>query len=416
MPDVAPLESPSAVLWPREGLTRVPYALYTNRSIYEREQAALFRGPSWNFLCLEAELPNQGDYKTTRAGDAPVIVARALDGAIHAFENRCAHRGALLCLQPCGNARQLTCVYHSWSYDLKGNLTGVAFRNGIEGKGGMGADFRPQDHGLRKLRVATFSGLVFGTYSSETPPIEDYLGEEIAARIRRVLNRPVKLLGYYTQILPNNWKLYVENVKDTYHASLLHLFFTTFRLNRLSQPGGVIVDHSGGHHVSYSKIRAEHHASEYESESLRSNREGYRLADPSMLMGRDEFGDGITLQILTVFPAFVVQQIQNSLVVRQILPNGAGETELNWTYFGFADDSEEMTLLRLKQANLVGPGGYVSMEDGAVGGFVQRAIAGAGDDAAVVEMGGGGTASQDTRATEASVRGFWKAYRQRMGL
>ena len=65
--------------------------------------------------------------------------------------------------------------------------------------------------------------------------------------------KPV-VLGRVTQALPNNWKLYMENVKDSYHASILHLFFTTFELNRLSQKGGIIVDDSGGHHVSFSAI------------------------------------------------------------------------------------------------------------------------------------------------------------------
>ena len=129
----------------------------------------------------------------------------------------------------------------------------------------------------------------------------------------------------------------------------------------------------------------------------------------------DEFGDGIKLQILTVFPNFVLQQIYNCLAVRQVLPKGPGAMELHWTYFGFADDTPEMSRRRLKQSNLVGPAGYVSMEDGCVGGFVQRGAAAAPDALSVVNMGGDGAESQDTRATEASVRGFWKAYRQHMG-
>ena len=40
----------------------------------------------------------------------------------------------------------------------------------------------------------------------------------------------------------------------------------------------------------------------------------------------------------------------------------------------------------------------------------------ASDVLSVVNMGGEGTESQETRATEASVRGFWKAYRRCMGL
>jgi anthranilate 1,2-dioxygenase large subunit len=73
-------------------------------------------------------------------------------------------------------------------------------------------------------------------------------------------------------------------------------------------------------------------------------------------------------------------------------------------------------MIRLKQANLVGPAGYISMEDGCVGGFVQRGIAGAAGERAVLEMGGADADSSESRVTEASVRGFWKAYRTQMGL
>ena len=121
------------------------------------------------------------------------------------------------------------------------------------------------------------------------------------------------------------------------------------------------------------------------------------------------------MQILTVFPNFVLQQVENSIAVRQILPKGRCETELLWTVLGFEDDDAAMTEMRLKQANLIGPAGYISLEDGAVGGFVQRGIEGAGGAASIVEMGGAGDESQKTRATEASVRGFWRAWRRAMG-
>ena len=121
-------------------------------------------------------------------------------------------------------------------------------------------------------------------------------------------------------------------------------------------------------------------------------------------------------QILTVFPTFVVQQIQNAVAVRQILPKGLESTDLNWTYLGFADDTPGQRRSRLRQANLMGPAGYVSLEDGAVGGFVQRGIVTASDETAVVAMGGEGVGSQETRATETAVRGFWKAWRELMKL
>src|SRR5262252_2890115 len=104
--------------WPAEGLTRVPYWVYSDRDVYEEEQARVFRGPTWNFLCLEAELPNPNNYCRSSLGAMPVVVTRDRDGTLHAFENRCAHRGSLLVLNERGEARDIVCVYHNWSYDL----------------------------------------------------------------------------------------------------------------------------------------------------------------------------------------------------------------------------------------------------------------------------------------------------------
>ena len=70
----------------------------------------------------------------------------------------------------------------------------------------------------------------------------------------------------------------------------------------------------------------------------------------------------------------------------------------------------------MRQSNLIGPSGLISMEDGAATGFVQRGIRGAVDWESVVEMGGNGTSSEESRVSEAAVRGFWKAYRRRMSL
>ena len=44
-----------------------------------------------------------------------------------------------------------------------------------------------------------------------------------------------------------------------------------------------------------------------------------------------------------------------------------------------------------------------------------RGTAAAAEHVSVIQMGGDLAESQATRATEASVRGFWKAYRRHMG-
>jgi len=91
------------------------------------------------------------------------------------------------------------------------------------------------------------------------------------------------------------------------------------------------------------------------------------------------------------------------------------KTELEWIHLGFEDDDETMTERRLRQGNLVGAAGYISMEDGCVGGFVQRALQYNDDDSGVVMMGGHDAESQTFRASEAAIRGFWKKYRALTG-
>jgi phenylpropionate dioxygenase-like ring-hydroxylating dioxygenase large terminal subunit len=405
-------------IWPEESLARVPYWVYQDEANYKREMERLFEAATWNFVCLEADIPNKGDYRTNHVGIMPVIAVRGADGEVNCFENRCSHRGALIAFDDGGNVgNQFRCVYHSWSYDLSGNLRGIAFERGINGVGGMPKDFCRENFSPRKLRTTTLAGLVFATLSPDTPPIEEYIGAEVLGRLKRVLNRPIRVMGRFVQPLPNNWKLYVENVKDTYHASILHTFLTTFRISRLTQGGGVLVSPDGGNHSSYTIAMPEGaNANAYKEQQIRSDQDGkFALADPSVLDSVEEFGDHIQLQILSVFPGFILQQIHNCLAVRHVVPRGVGKMDLVWTYFGFADDTPEMNRRRLKQQNLVGPAGFISMEDGCVGGFVQRGTAAAADEVSVIEMGGSTTESQATRATEASVRGFWKAYRRYMG-
>ena len=78
------------VHWPRNDYSRIPYWLYHDPQIYAQEQERIFKGPTWSFLGLEAEIPNPGDFRTSLIGDTPVIVDRAADGGIHAMVNRCA--------------------------------------------------------------------------------------------------------------------------------------------------------------------------------------------------------------------------------------------------------------------------------------------------------------------------------------
>lgn len=405
--------------WP-EGHTQTPYAVFHDPRIAALEEERIFRGPVWHYVAMEAELPVVGDFKSTFVGATPVVVTRATDGAIHCLVNRCAHRGSLVCRDAFGNSPDgFTCVYHAWSYDLAGRLKSVAFRRGVRGEGGMPADFDLAEHGLAQLGVATFAGLVFATFDPATPSIEDFLDEPIRNAIRRTMRAAPRILGYDSQIIHANWKTYGENSRDSYHANILHSFFATFGISRHSQEAGMIQDRQGLHYYTFTRAGTETESADYAdaAAALRSVNERFRLADPSLIAWSDEFGDGASTFMISVFPVLIVQQVSHSLAVRQLLPKGPETCELVYTFFGFEDDPPQLAERRLVQANLIGSSGLVSMEDSTVSELVAQGTAGDPAATSCMEMGGRDLVSGGaTKLTERPLRSFWHNYRLLMGL
>lgn len=415
--------SPRLAHFPRADGARVPYGVFTSQAIYDREQERIFRGPTWSFLGLDAEIKQPGDFKSTFIGDTPVVMTRTEDGGLAAWVNRCAHRGAMVCRQLRGNAASHTCVYHQWRYDLEGNLFGVPFLRGISGQAGMPADFDRKAHGLRKLRVESYRGLVFASFSVETPSLTEYIGPVMSGYIDRIFHKPVEYLGCTRQYSNSNWKLYLENVKDPYHASLLHLFHTTFNIFRVGMKAHCVTDGQLGLHSLIMAIKqdaSESGGSEtstaYKDQKIRSFDQGFVLEDDSILALVPEYDILATNHIQPIFPQLVIQQIHNTLVARQLLPKGPDHFELVFHFFGYEDDDAEMRKLRIRQANLVGPAGYISMEDTEATELVQQGVAGDAGLTSVIDMARDAPEQSDTLITEKLIRGFWAGYEKLMAF
>ena len=414
------MASSNDLIWPAADFSRVPYAVFLDEDVYEREQELVFQGPVWLFLGLHAQLPNPGDYITTYAGDCPIVVSRAEDGSVHAFVNSCAHRGTMVVRDRKGNAENYTCVYHRWCYDLRGDLIGVPFQRGLGGKGGMPEDFDKSEHGLRKLKVASYREAIFGTFDDSVEPLDEFLDEPLRDFLDRTFMKPIEILGYRRQRFPNNWKLYYENYGDGYHAGLLHQLAAMFGLHRVTQAGARIPDKLGRHSVAY--LYADSDSTEVIEEGYGDTELGDQIANPLELEDmafvgwRDEVGDGQSVRVSNIFPNCLFAQVGNVLELEQLRPKSANEFELYWIYFGYTDDDAELRQKRLQQANMVGPAGYNNMEDGEVGILAQRGIRRRGREHSFIEMGGRGEiVTEDHLVSEMTVRGFWRHYCQLMG-
>ena len=405
--------------WPEDSLQLVPDWVYTSPAIYQREIERIFHGPTWNFVALEAEIPQPGDYKRSFVGSTPVVVARDGDGSVHVFENRCAHRGAEFCRNQRGNAREFVCPYHQWSYDLCGNLQGVPFKRGLKKEGGgMPPEFRNEDHGLKKLRVSTLHGVAFASFSADVEPIEEYLSPGILEDFETVFKaKKLRILGYYRNELPGNWKLYHENLKDPYHATLLHSFLVNFGLLVAGSRNAMIVDPSG-RHGTLASSKPEDVAAAVDDASkkeMRVFREGMKLEDGRLLEYVREFDSQWSVTMQTLWPNLIVQRELNTLGIRHIIPNGPHSMIMLWTMFGYEGDDEEMTRHRLRQGNLMGPSGFLGLDDNEAIKFVQEGVRRSSSERGVLKLGGDHVGSASL-IDESAIRAMYRHYRQAMGL
>jgi len=127
--------------------------------------------------------------------------------------------------------------------------------------------------------------------------------------------------------------------------------------------------------------------------------------------------NGPTVVMTTIFPSVIIQQQVNSLSTRHIQPRGPHAFDFVWTHFGFADDSAEMQRRRLRQANLFGPAGYVSADDGEVIEFSQQGARQHPDGASVVELGGTDTAAlTEHTVTETLIRSMYAYWRRTLDV
>jgi salicylate 5-hydroxylase large subunit len=146
-----------------------------------------------------------------------------------------------------------------------------------------------------------------------------------------------------------------------------------------------------------------------------SFKEGMEINDKRLLdIVPEAWWGGPTAVMMTVFPSVIFQQQVNSVSTRHIQPDGHGSFDFVWTHFGFEDDTEDMTQRRLIQANLFGPAGFVSADDGEVielsqYGFEQKPF-----HRAVAELGGYEVEDTDHMVTESLIRGMYEYWRKVM--
>jgi anthranilate 1,2-dioxygenase large subunit len=400
--------------------SEIPDKIYTDQSIYDKEIEVIFRGRHWNFVGLETEIPNAGDYRRSFVGPTPVVVVRARDGSINVFENRCSHRAVEFCQKSRGNNKTFVCPYHNWSFDLKGNLVGVPFKNGRDGLGGMPKSFRLEDHGLKCLFVTTYNGIIFASYASNMEPIEQYLGPEITECLDSIFkDKKIKIHSHNRHLIRSNWKTYFDNLKDPYHSTMLHSYLVVFGLVNMVNRSSMIVDSNHGCHGVIASSRQQQNYADIPQEFKDETGHSYfgmTLDDNDSMKYIEENNNGWTANIITVFPNMIAHRQLNGLGIRLVVPNGPNEFWVHWIMFGYEDDSPELSEQRRKHDNIMGPAGFVGMEDNEVLQFLQQGLNKSTMDQTIYKLDPDTQGTSNTLVSEAAIRSMYRYYKKVMNL
>ena len=215
------------VLNPIETARGLPGRCYTERPAFEEERRELF-GRGWFCAAFASDIAAPGDLMPVDAAGLALLLVRAEDGGVRCFHNVCRHRGVRLVETPARGAKAVRCPYHSWTYDLEGQLRATPHIGGVDRHEAPG--FRKREHGLAPVRAGVWLDMVFVDPSGAAPALEDWLAPLLErwrhfplGRYRPAEAEPIRFR------LGANWKLAVENYCEAYHLPWIHP-----ELNRIS--------------------------------------------------------------------------------------------------------------------------------------------------------------------------------------
>lgn len=188
--------------------------IYLSEQILENETRNIF-GKIWAFCAHESELPEVGDYITTRLAGTPLVLVRGPDRKLRALRNVCPHRGTTVVREPAGSAKGFTCLFHRWTFDTQGRCTSVPQPEGFKD---VGLDL--DNFSMREYRVEEKLGLIFVTLDDAAEPLEDFLDGVLGVVEDVIGPEPMEVFHYHRIVIPTNWKLWAATNVELYHVWL----------------------------------------------------------------------------------------------------------------------------------------------------------------------------------------------------
>ncbi|NKB76593.1 MAG: Rieske 2Fe-2S domain-containing protein [Gammaproteobacteria bacterium] len=196
---------------------------YTDPAVFEKEKRGLL-AKTWQLAGHISQLEKPGDYFTFEIAGENLFAVLTKQNEIKAYYNVCQHRAHEL-VTGAGNKSLIVCPYHSWTYELTGQLRAGPNVNVVPG-------FDKSNLCLSSIKIENFCGFLFANLDPDAAPMDDWfpnVREELTAFVPHINSlKPVEWVGVSEKC---NWKVSVENYSECYHCQLNHPMFSTGVVN-----------------------------------------------------------------------------------------------------------------------------------------------------------------------------------------
>jgi len=203
----------------------LPNECYTSKEYTKIERKKLFED-KWVVIGVASSLPNEGDAKPFDLLGLPILIVRNKNKKIKVFHNICSHRGVKLVNEAGKIKNVIRCPYHSWSYNLDGDLIATPHIGGMNKH--QSKYFKKSNSNLKEIRSFVWLDLIMININNNEISFEDYI-KPLSNRWNkfwplddRELIKHSNDYGYFKLTAKCNWKFAIENYCESYHLPWVH--------------------------------------------------------------------------------------------------------------------------------------------------------------------------------------------------
>ncbi|HEX6732236.1 MAG TPA: aromatic ring-hydroxylating dioxygenase subunit alpha [Pyrinomonadaceae bacterium] len=321
---------------PLDHASTIPASWYIDQELYDLELRTVFTY-SWHFAARRDQLAKPGNFVTCDVGAEPIVVVKGNDEVNRGFFNVCRHHAAAVMTELEGQAAQLRCPYHGWTYSLAGELKGTPDFAGV-------CNFEKGANGLVPVGLSEWENWTFVKLGENKLSLQEFLGSDLIAQIE-----PLKLDGLHWQERRHynfacNWKVFVDNYLDGgYHVPHLHK-----GLDSVLDYSNYMIENGERHSLQWSPIVSE--GAEAQTGAVRQ---------------------GEKALYYWIYPNFMINWYDGVMDTNLVIPRGVDQTEVIFDFY-FPDVTSASARERNRASIEVGQ--RIQDEDVAICRSVQRGL------------------------------------------